>query len=123
MSPPDLSICIVNWNGEQLLRDCLVSIHAASQALSVETIVVDNASADDSAAMVASEFSWAVFIRNIRNLGFSKANNQAAELAAGRYLLFLNNDTIVGQESLRELIAFMACHPEVGMAGPRLIGR
>lgn len=123
MSPPDLSICIVNWNGKHLLRDCLVSIRRAQATLNVETIVVDNASADDSVAMVVREFPWVTLISNLRNLGFSKANNQAADVSTGRYLLFLNNDTIVRPDSLRELVTYMTEHAAVGMAGPRLIGR
>jgi GT2 family glycosyltransferase len=105
MSPADLSICIVNWNGRELLRACLESIQLAQSGLKVETIVVDNASSDGSAEMVSEFFP------------------EVIPLGSGRYLLFLNNDTLVGKGSLRALIQFMEDHPEVGMAGPRLIGR
>ncbi len=121
--PPDLSICIVNWNGRELLRQCLASIDAGRGALQVETIVVDNGSTDGSAEMVAQEFPWVVLHPNRDNAGFSRANNQAADVSHGQYLLFLNNDTIVGRDSLQSLVEFMRTHPEVGMAGPRLIGR
>jgi len=123
MSPADLSICIVNWNGRELLRACLESIQLAQKGLKVETIVVDNASTDGSAEMVSEFFPEVILLRNSYNAGFSKANNQAAALGSGRYLLFLNNDTLVGKGSLRALLQFMEDHPEVGMAGPRLIGR
>jgi GT2 family glycosyltransferase len=123
MSQPDLSVCIVNWNARELLRGCLTSLEQACSGLNVEVIVVDNASADGSADMVAREFPHARLVRNTANLGFARANNQAAALSSGRYLLFLNNDTLVGRDSLRAILAFMEEHPEVGMAGPRLIGR
>jgi GT2 family glycosyltransferase len=123
MSPADLSICIVNWNGRELLRACLESIELAQAGLRVETIVVDNASRDGSAEMVGECFPEVILVRNPTNAGFSRANNQAAALSSGRYLLFLNNDTLVGEGSLRALVQFMAEHPEVGLAGPRLIGR
>ncbi len=133
MSLPDLSICIVNWNGRELLRQCLDSIRTASRkplpqeeeggALSFETIVVDNASSDGSAEMVEAAFPEVVILRNSTNRGFSFANNQAAKVSRGRFLLFLNNDTIVMPDSLRVLVEFLQSHVEVGMAGPRLIGR
>jgi hypothetical protein len=122
MSPADLSICIVNWNGRELLRACLYSIQLAQEGLRVETIVVDNASKDGSAGMVAELFPEVILLRNPTNAGFSRANNQAAALSSGRHLLFLNNDTLVGQDSLRTMVRFMDEHPEVGLAGPRLIG-
>ncbi len=123
MAQPDLSICIVSWNGKELLRPCLDSIRAGVQGLFVETIVVDNGSADGSAELVDGRFPDVVLLRNATNQGFSRANNQAAAVSRGRLLLFLNNDTLVGPDSLRRLVEFMQSHPDVGMAGPRLIGR
>ena len=97
MNPtPDLSICIVNWNGRDLLRPLLASIQASRGTLVLETIIVDNASADGSADLLATEFPSVVLIRNDRNLGFARGNNQAARRASGRLLLFLNNDTWFG---------------------------
>jgi GT2 family glycosyltransferase len=114
----DVSVCIVNWNCRDLLRRCLASLH--SQRLRLETIVVDNASADGAADMVAREFPEVVLIRNACNVGFARANNQAAQRARGRYLFFLNNDTIVPPGVLRRLLHYAEAHPEVGMVGPRL---
>src|SRR5438552_12244336 len=70
--------------------------------------------------MVEREFPEMIMVRNSTNLGFSRANNQAARLARGRYLFFLNNDTVVPPEALRRLVDYAEEHPEVGIVGPRL---
>lgn len=119
---PDVSVCIVNWNCAPLLRKCLASLYARPQGVRFEVVVVDNASADGAADMVAAEFPQAVLLRNPANLGFSRGNNQAAALARGRYLFFLNNDTELPAGTLAEFVAFADRHPGVGMVGPRLRG-
>jgi N-acetylglucosaminyl-diphospho-decaprenol L-rhamnosyltransferase len=115
----DVSVCIANWNCRDLLRQCLHSLRQA-KGVSVEVIVVDNASSDGAPDMVESDFAEVRLLRNSRNLGFSRANNQAARAARGRYLFFLNNDTIVPPGTLCELIDFLDANPDVGMVGPRL---
>src|SRR5947208_6580346 len=87
--PIDVTVCIANWNCRDLLRACLESLHDREQGVAVETVVVDNASADGAADMVAEEFPEVVLVRNAVNAGFARANNQAARKARGRYLLFL----------------------------------
>src|SRR5438270_7023073 len=116
----DVSVCIVNWNGREMLRDCLGSLLRRPQGVRVEVIVVDNASTDGAPELVAEEFPEAVLVRNGWNAGFARANNQAAGRARGRYLFFLNNDTLVPPLALRRLLDFAEAHPEVGMIGPRL---
>jgi GT2 family glycosyltransferase len=118
--PVDISVCIANWNCRDLLRACLRSLFDPPAGLRVEVIVVDNASADGAADMVAREFPEVVLQRNPANFGFARANNQAAERAHGRYLFFLNNDTVVPPDALRQLVEYADTHPEVGMVGPRL---
>jgi N-acetylglucosaminyl-diphospho-decaprenol L-rhamnosyltransferase len=118
--PLEVSVCIANWNCRELLRDCLESLHDQPQGVRLETIVVDNASEDGAADMVAREFPEVVLLRNAENLGFARANNQAAQRARGRYLLFLNNDTVVPAASLHRLVEYAEAHPEIGMIGPRL---
>src|SRR5262245_5186905 len=120
--PVDVSVCIANWNCRELLRACLESLHDQPQGVRVETVVVDNASADGAAEMVARDFPEVVLVRNPVNRGFAAANNQAAAFARGRYLFFLNNDTVVPALALRRLVDFADAHPEVGMVGPRLRG-
>jgi N-acetylglucosaminyl-diphospho-decaprenol L-rhamnosyltransferase len=119
---PDVSVCIVNWNCRELLRRCLASLYARPQGVRFEVVVVDNASTDGAADMVAREFPQAVLVRNPENLGFSRGNNQAAVLARGRYLFFLNNDTELRPNTLREFVEFSDRHPGVGMVGPKLRG-
>ena len=104
--PIDVSVCIANWNCRELLRVCLGSLLDCPQGVRLEVIVVDNASSDGAAEMVAREFPEVVLVRNPVNRGFARASNQAAERAAGRYLFFLNNDTQVPPETLGRLVAY-----------------
>ncbi|MFL5331496.1 MAG: glycosyltransferase family 2 protein [Gemmataceae bacterium] len=116
----DVTVCIVNWNCRDLLRACLQSLLEQPQDVSLEVIVVDNGSSDGAAEMVADEFPEVVLMRNNANRGFSTANNQAAARAQGRFLFFLNNDTVVPEATLSRLVEFAENNPEVGMVGPRL---
>lgn len=130
---PDLSIIIVNWNVRELLRACLKSLTMDDRRLttagswsgvqglwSVEIIVVDNASADGSAAMVAAEFPAVHLIANRENRGFTGGNNQGIAVARGRYVFFLNPDTVVVGDALTTMLAYMDAHPEIGVCGPQL---
>jgi GT2 family glycosyltransferase len=116
----DVSVCIANWNCRDLLHACLESLHGQPQGVRIETIVADNGSTDGAADMVEREFPAVLLHRNATNAGFARANNQAALRARGRYLLFLNNDTLVPYGALRRLVDYADAHPEVGMVGPRL---
>lgn len=119
-TPIDVSVCIANWNCREVLRGCLESLHDVPQGVLLETIVVDNASTDGAADMVARDFPKVVLVRNAENRGFATASNQAAERARGRYLFFLNNDTVVPAFSLRRLLEHSLRRPDAGMIGPRL---
>jgi GT2 family glycosyltransferase len=98
----------------------LRSLGSGRQGLRVEIIVVDNASTDGAADMVAREFPHVVLVRNRDNRGFSAANNQAAARARAPYLFFLNNDTLVPPGALRRLRDYARQRPEIGLIGPRL---
>jgi GT2 family glycosyltransferase len=115
-----VTVCVVNWNCREMLRECLRSLAPRRQGVHVEVVVVDNASTDGAADMVAREFPRVRLIRNATNRGFAAANNQAAAVARGRYLFFLNNDTVVPPRTLRKLRAFLRSDPGIGMVGPRL---
>jgi hypothetical protein len=119
---PDVSILIVNWNGQRVLRNCLQSLHEGHAGVTSEVIVVDNASTDASPDIVPREFPEMVLLRNKSNRGFAAGNNQAAAAAKGRHLLFLNNDTIIPPGSLSHLVTFLDLHPGVAAVGPKLIG-
>ncbi len=116
----DISVCIVNWNCRDYLQACLQSLREAALEVSLEVVVVDNGSRDGAADMVAELFPEVVLIRNTENTGFARANNQAARMARGRYLFFLNNDTIVPPGTLRGLLDYARAHPEAGILGPQL---
>jgi GT2 family glycosyltransferase len=116
---PVVSVCIVNWNCRALLKRCLRSLHCGQQ-VRLEVIVVDNGSTDGAADMVERLFPRVRLLRNARNESFSRANNQAARLALGRYLFFLNNDTELPPGTLRRLVGYARTHPEVGIIGPCL---
>jgi GT2 family glycosyltransferase len=117
---PDVSIIIVNWNTRDLLRDCLASI-AAETRVPHEVIVVDNASADGSVAMVAAAFPGAVLIANTGNRGFAAANNQGLAVAKGRHVLLLNPDTIVLDDAIGRMLGWLGRHPDVGCVGCQVL--
>ena len=95
----DLSVIIVNYNVRFFLEQCLHSVRRASENTECEIFVVDNNSADGSCSMVSSQFPEVRLIRNLNNAGFSAANNQAIRLARGNFILLLNPDTLVEEES------------------------
>lgn len=119
----DVSIIVVNWNVRDLLRLCLQSLRdqAGLPMANMQVIVVDNASADGSAAMVSAEFPEVTLLANADNLGFGKANNQALPLCTGRHVLLLNPDTVVLEGAIGKLVALMDRQPEVAVAGCRLL--
>lgn len=117
----DLSVIIVNYNVREFLEQTLRSVQRASAGLSVEVFVVDNNSVDGSTNMVLSEFPGVHVIANERNVGFSRANNQAIRRARGRYLLILNPDTIVQEDTFSTLIQFMEAHPDAGAVGCKIL--
>ena len=116
-----LSIVIVNYNVKHFLEQVLYSVEAASQQLDVETWVVDNNSVDGSMEMVHAKFSWVKTIINKENVGFSKANNQAIRLSDSTYVLLLNPDTVLQEDTLSKCLDYMDTHAHVGGLGVRMI--
>jgi GT2 family glycosyltransferase len=121
-----LSVIIVHWNTCQLLDRCLNTLSKELQALNLfntgsEVFVVDNNSADGSATTVANNHPWVKLIANKENLGFARANNQALQLASGKYILLLNPDTEIYSGALGSLIAFLDHHHRAGIVAPQLI--
>ena len=117
----DVSVVIVNYNVRELLRACVRSLEPDLRELRGEVWVVDNASRDGSADMVAAEFPWVKLIRNEHNRGYSTANNQAIRAARGRYVLILNPDTKLPPGALLACLAEMDRQPDIGALGPKLI--
>ncbi|MBN1178452.1 MAG: glycosyltransferase family 2 protein [Anaerolineae bacterium] len=113
----DLTVSIINTNNRDLLRACLQSIFDGTQRASIEVYVVDNACTDGSAEMVEAEFPQVLLIRNPYRLRFCANHNQVLRQGTGRYLLILNEDTIVPSGTFDALVDFMDATPEAGAAG------
>jgi len=117
----DISIVIVTYNSAKYLDRCLTSIEKAMNHLIKEVIVVDNCSVDNSVAIAEKYSSFVKIIRNERNVGYSGGNNIGFENALGRYLLFLNPDTAIFENSLQTLLDFAESKKEYGIFGPKLV--
>jgi GT2 family glycosyltransferase len=115
-----LSVIIVNYNVRPYLTACLDSVQRALEGIESEVFVVDNHSDDDSVEVISRDYAWVHLINNRENLGFSKANNIAIRQAQGEYILLLNPDTVVAEETLKGVINFMDQHPKAGGAGVRM---
>lgn len=119
----DASVVIVSFNTRELLRECILTLKREAGGIAYETIVVDNASRDGSADMVASTFPEVRLIRSDTNLGFAAANNRAFEVACGRYIALLNSDAFLHTDALRRSVEHMDANPRAGLGGGRLVGR
>ena len=116
-----LSIVIVNYNVKHFLEQCLHAVKKACDNIDSEVFVVDNNSVDGSTGMIIHKFPWVKLIANKKNFGFSKANNQAILKAEGEYVLLLNPDTVVEEDTFEKVIAFMDQTPDAGGLGVRMI--
>lgn len=116
-----LSVVIVNYNVKYFLEQCLHSAIKAASGISSEIIVVDNNSVDGSCQMLIEKFPEIILISNDENVGFSKANNQAIRISKGEYVLLLNPDTVVEEDSFKKIIKFMDENPETGGLGVKMI--
>ncbi len=117
----DVSVIIVNYNVREFLQQAVAAVRRATGNLRVEIIVVDNNSVDGSAESIRTNFPDVRLIRNTSNVGFGRANNQAIHEAAGKYLLILNPDTIVQEDTIRALVDFMLDHADAGAVGCQIL--
>ena len=118
-----LSVVIVSYNVRLLLEACLQSVEKALKGIDGEIFVVDNHSSDDSVTYLEPRFPDVHFIANKENLGFARANNQAIRQSQAEYVLLLDPDTVVYENTLRDSLAFMDAHPEAGGVGVRMLTR
>ena len=116
-----LSVIIVNYNVKYFLEQCLYSVRKALKGLEAEVFVVDNNSVDGSVEMVKEKFPEFFCIGNKDNLGFSKANNQAIRQSTGEYVLLLNPDTLIEEDTLQKVCDFMDAHPDAGGLGVKMV--
>lgn len=116
----DLSVIIVSYNTCQILADCLKSVFS-QKGVKLEVLVVDNASTDGTVAMLETDFPQVKPIKNSKNYGFARANNQALAKASGKFLLLLNSDTVLGPGVLTTMLTWMKDRPQVGISTCQLI--
>ncbi len=125
----DVSIIIVNWNVMDLLDACLASIdngHIAIQSPqadkpTVEVIVVDSASSDNSVTMIQEQYPWVKLLAQTENVGFTRGNNLGLEQAQGRYLFLLNPDTEIVEYAIPQMLQYLEANPKVGILGPHTL--
>ena len=118
---PDLSIILVCWNNKNYLEPCLLSLYDSEMHNHFDVIVVDNCSTDGSQEMLREKFPLVKIIQNDRNVGLGKASNQGIEATHGRYILLLNNDTIVNGPSFDAMVDFLNNTPDAGAVGGKLL--
>ena len=117
----DLSVIIVNYNVKEFLQNLLHSIEKASPNISKEIIIVDNASDDGSVEHIRNKFPAIQIVANKENVGFGRANNQALKIAKGKYLLLINPDSIVSEDTFDKMLEFFEKTPEAGLAGCKIL--
>lgn len=120
-SAVDVSVVIVSYNVREFVTQALQSVARALEGLDVEVFLVDNDSADGTATHIQAQFPDVQVIANKENVGFATANNQAIRQARGRHVLLLNPDTLVQEDTLRKMVAFMDAHPDAGAVGCRIL--
>lgn len=121
LSPLEVSVIIVNYNVRDFLHQSLLSLQKALKGVRSEIIVVDNASDDGSVEMVRQRFQHIKLMVNSTNIGFAKANNIALKRARGKFILLINPDTIVQEDTIRLMFKFFKTHPECGLAGCKIL--
>lgn len=117
----DLSIIIVSFNTKEFTTNCIQSILDHVKKIKFEIIVVDNNSSDNSADFIKEKFPDVLVIQNKENFGFSKANNIGVKRSSGKYVLFLNPDTLIEENTLEEMVKFMDDNPKAGAATCRVV--
>jgi len=121
--PCDISVIIVSYNTAHLLHEALTALRVSASQFSVQIIIVDNASTDESVALIRRDFPNCHLIENRVNVGFGRANNQALEILTGRYVLLLNTDAFIAPDTISTTVNFMDSNPECGILGVKLTGR
>jgi GT2 family glycosyltransferase len=116
-----LTIVIVSYNVRRYLDQCLQSVVAAIDGIDAEVFVVDNDSSDDTMTALPAKYPSVTFIANDENVGFSRANNIAIRQSSGEYVLLLNPDTKIADNTLRDALSFMDSHPQAGAAGVMML--
>lgn len=117
----DVSVVIVNYNVRYFLEQCIISVLEASRNIESEIIVVDNNSSDDSCSILSEKYPEVILLKNSKNVGFSKANNQGVAVAKGKYVLILNPDTVLPEDLLSKVFSYAEKQHKFGALGVQLI--
>jgi GT2 family glycosyltransferase len=120
---PLLSIITVTFNSADHIRECVASVSRSVGTMPIEHIVIDNASRDGAVALVRAEFPDAILVENALNRGLTAANNQGTEMSRGRYVVFLNPDTIVPEGTFQTMLGIMEGHSDIGVLAPCLVDK
>jgi GT2 family glycosyltransferase len=118
---PDLSIVLVGWNNKAYLDPCLASLYESGLKCSFDVVVVDNGSTDGSQDMLRQKYPQVLIIQNDNNVGLGRASNQGMSATKGRYILLLNNDTVVNGRSFDAMVDFLEQNPEAAGVGGKLM--
>lgn len=119
----DVSVCIVNWNTKELLANCIKSLQEKTTGVSYEVIIVDNNSADGSSDMVRQRYPQCKLVASKENLGFGRGNNRGLQEATGKYIFYLNPDTVLATNALYGMFQYMESNPDAGAVGCRLLNQ
>lgn len=117
----DISIVIISWKMKELLQSCLISIYKFTSGVNLEVIVIDNNSGDGTSEMIQSEFPDIILLKNKENRGVAPARNQGIEIANGKYVLILDADVELIENSISKLFEFIESHPDCGVVGSKLV--
>jgi len=119
----DLTTIIVNYNTANLLHKCINLLRKSASKIAMNIVIVDNASSDESASLLQRDFSDCKLIFNDKNIGFGRANNQCIPFIQGKYVLLLNTDAFVAEDTITKTIQYMDKHQRCGVLGVKLLGR
>jgi len=118
---PDVSIVIVTWNGKRYALECLESLRMLKSKLSLQVIVVDNASTDGTPEAIRRQYPEVELAENSANLGFAKGNNVGIAMSRGRYVCLLNSDVVVPPGCFETMVDYMDAHSDIGLLGPKML--
>jgi len=118
---PDVSIVIVTWNGKRYALECLESLRMLKSKLSLQVIVVDNASTDGTPEAIRRQYPEVELAENSDNLGFAKGNNVGIAMSRGRYVCLLNSDVVVPPGCFETMVDYMDAHSDIGLLGPKML--
>ncbi|TGD82985.1 glycosyltransferase family 2 protein [Hymenobacter wooponensis] len=117
----DVSVVVINYNTYALTRQCIASVYANTRNISIEVILVDNASTQINPSLFKDEFPELILVQSVENVGFAGGNNLGIQRATGRYILLLNSDTYLKDNAIHKVFDYMERTPAAGVVSARLV--